>query len=165
MRPPKKIALDNLLILGNPTLDDERYNLPAAESEVKMLAALLPKSELLIRQVASETAFKKLAGRYSYLHIASHGEFNTDGALDSRLLLAKDSQNDGSLTVRELYDLRLDAALATLSACETGLGKEMGGDDLIGLTRGFLYAGANNVVASLWPVSDEATALLMEGLL
>jgi CHAT domain-containing protein len=163
LRPQRKHALDNLLILGNPALDDQQYDLPAAEREAKVLAALLPRSEILIRQAASETAFKKLAGSFRYLHIASHGEFNSDGALDSRLLLARDDQNDGSLTVRELYDLRLDAALVTLSACETGLGQAMGGDDLVGLTRGFLYAGSNNIVASLWAVSDEETALLMKG--
>ena len=163
LRPQRKLPLENILILGNPALDDQQYDLPAAEREARLLAGLLPRSEILIRQGASESAFKKLAGRFTYLHIASHGEFNADGALDSRLLLARDDQNDGSLTVREIYDLRLNAALVTLSACETGLGKAMSGDDLVGLARGFLYAGSNNIVASLWAVSDEETALLMKG--
>ena len=77
------------------------------------------------------------------------------------MLLAKDSANDGTLTVGELYSMRLNADLVTLSACETGLGKIANGDDVVGLTRGFLYAGSRSIVASLWKVDDEATAYLM----
>ena len=69
--------------------------------------------------------------------------------------------NDGRLSVGELYAMDLNAELVTLSACETGLGKLASGDDVVGLTRGFMYAGAKTIVASLWPVSDEATAYLM----
>ena len=98
---------------------------------------------------------------FKYLHIASHGTFNADSPLTSALLLAKDSTNDGTLTVGELYSMRLNADLVTLSACETGLGKIANGDDVVGLTRGFLYAGSRSIVASLWKVDDEATAYLM----
>ena len=86
---------------------------------------------------------------------------NTKKPLDSALLLAEDDTNDGKLTVGELYSLRLNADLVTLSACETGLGQINSGDDVVGLTRGFLYAGTSSVVASLWQVDDEATSQLM----
>ena len=66
------------------------------------------------------------------------------------------------LTVGELYSMNLNADLVTLSACETGLGKVANGDDVVGLTRGFLFAGARSIVASLWSVDDKATAMLME---
>ena len=82
--------------------------------------------------------------------------------MQSSLLLAKDDSNDGHLTVSEIYDLDLNADLVTLSACETGLGKINNGDDVIGLNRGFLYAGANTIISSLWQVSDAATADLMQ---
>jgi len=94
--------------------------------------------------------------------LASHGTFDSKNPLDSALLLSKDSANDGRLTVGELYDLRLNADLVTLSACETALGKVAHGDDVVGFTRGFFYAGASSIVSSLWKVNDEATSLLMQ---
>ena len=95
------------------------------------------------------------------LHFATHGKFNADAPLDSGLYLAKGEEADGVLTVGDLYTLRFDADLVTLSACETGLGRVANGDDVIGLTRGFLYAGARSIVASLWEVDDSATGQLM----
>jgi CHAT domain-containing protein len=99
---------------------------------------------------------------FSRLHFASHGKFRSDEPLGSGLLLAKDADNDGLLTVGELYSMQLDADLVTLSACETGLGKVANGDDVVGLTRGFLFAGSRSIVASLWSVDDRATATLMK---
>ena len=81
--------------------------------------------------------------------------------LQSALLLAPDAQYNGMLSVNKIYSLNLDADLVTLSACETGLSKIANGDDLVGLTRGFLYAGSSSIVASLWKVDDLATAQLM----
>jgi CHAT domain-containing protein len=81
--------------------------------------------------------------------------------LSSGLFLARGSEADGVLTVGDLYSLHWDADLVTLSACETGLGRVANGDDVIGLTRGFLYAGARSIVASLWQVDDAATERLM----
>jgi CHAT domain-containing protein len=161
IEPRRTKQLDDMLIFGNPDLGSADMDLPGAEVEAKMISGLVRKSEVLSRTKASESHFKRFAGAVNYLHVASHGQFNSDNPLDSRLLLAPDGENDGSLTVRELYDLHLQADLITLSACETGLGKAMSGDDLVGLTRGFLYAGSSNIVASLWQVDDEATAELM----
>jgi CHAT domain-containing protein len=68
---------------------------------------------------------------------------------------------DGFLKLQDIYDMKLRADLVVLSGCETGLGEEINGEDLVGLTRGFMYAGASRVVASLWSISDLATATLM----
>lgn len=106
-------------------------------------------------------AFTKYGSGFSYIHFATHGQFNPDSPLKSALLLAPDSESNGMLTADKLYSLKLDADLVTLSACETGLSKIANGDDLVGLTRGFLYAGCNSIVASLWKVDDLATATLM----
>ena len=75
--------------------------------------------------------------------------------------LARDSESDGRLTIDRLYSTKLDADPVTLSACETGLSKIANGDDLVGLTRGFLYAGSSSIVASLWEVNDFTTSELM----
>ena len=163
--PPRRAGAGvSVLVLGNPDLGSAEFDLPDAQVEAEKLARALPHSKLLLRKAATETAFKQQAGKYPLVHVASHGEFNADRPLTSALLLAKDSANDGQLTVAELYSVKLDADLVTLSACETGLGKVASGDDVVGLSRGFLFAGTRSIVASLWKVPDQATSYLMEQL-
>jgi len=154
--PNAKTGKGTFLAFGNPTGD-----LPGAEQEVRALGRQVQSAHTLLNSNATETAFKEHAGGYDILHIASHGEFNVEQPLASRLLLAPDTQNDGNLTVAELYDQKIDAELVILSACETGLGEIENGDDVIGLNRGFLFAGAESIVSSLWTVDDEATKQLM----
>lgn len=150
-----------ILAFGNPDLGDPRYDLKFAEEEAKAIVQTVPGSRAVLRKQASEAMLRKNADGFSYLHFATHGEFNADAPLNSALLLAKDGEGDGLLTVGKLYSMRLDIDLATLSACETGLGKVANGDDVVGLTRGFLFAGASTIVSSLWQVDDQATSDLM----
>jgi CHAT domain-containing protein len=150
-----------VLAFGNPDLGDPRFDLKFAQEEALAIAQKVPQSRALLRKEASEAAFRQYAAGFSTLHFATHGEFHGDAPLRSALLLAKDGDSDGLLTVGKLYSTRIAADLVTLSACETGLGKVASGDDVVGLTRGFLYAGASTVVASLWKVDDRATAALM----
>lgn len=151
-----------LLALGNPDLNDPRLDLAFAEGEAKLVGSLYPKSRVLLRKDASESNFKQAGNVFTRIHFATHGKFQADEPLKSGLYLAKDADDDGVLTVGELYSMTLDADLVTLSACETGLGKVANGDDVVGLTRGFLYAGSRSIVASLWSVDDKATAALMQ---
>ena len=151
-----------LLVLGNPDLGDPKLDLGFAEGEARALATIVPDSRLLVRKEASETNFRKAGSAFSRVHFATHGKFQADDPLSSGLYLARDGENDGVLTVGELYSMSLNADLVTLSACETGLGKIANGDDVVGLTRGFLYAGSRSIVASLWSVDDRATAELMK---
>lgn len=162
LRPVLQQKDGRLLALGNPDLDDPKLDLAFAEDEAKRVASLYPSSRVLLRKEASESNFKKAGGVFSRIHFASHGKFQADEPLKSGLYLAKDADNDGILTVGELYSMNLEADLVTLSACETGLGKIASGDDVVGLTRGFLYAGSRSIVASLWSVDDKATATLMQ---
>ena len=104
-------------------------------------------------------------GQYRYLHFATHGVLDTERADLSALLLSLVDESgkpqDGFLRAYDIYNLSLSAELVVLSACQTGLGKEYKGEGLVGLTRGFMYAGAARVVVSLWNVNDRATSELM----
>lgn len=103
---------------------------------------------------------------YRVLHFATHGLLNNTSPELSGLVLSlvdeEGTPQDGFLRLHEIYNLELEADLVVLSACQTALGKDIKGEGLIGLTRGFMYAGADGVVASLWKVEDRATAELMK---
>jgi len=154
--PPKSI-----LLLGNPQLDSEALNLPYSEIEIDNAATFFPDSLKLSHKEASETNLKNKASSYDVLHFATHATFDNDEPFNSSLLLASDESNDGKLTVEEIYQLQLKPSLVVLSACETGLGKYSAGDEIIGFYRAFMYAGAKSIIATLWPVSDEATSFLI----
>jgi CHAT domain-containing protein len=102
---------------------------------------------------------------YRYVHFATHGYIDSERPDLSAIVLSLVDEHgqpeDGFLRAHEIYNLDLPAELVVLSACETGLGKEIKGEGLVGLTRGFMYAGARRVVVSLWNVNDKATAELM----
>jgi CHAT domain-containing protein len=151
-----------ILVLGNPDLGDANYDLPGAEAEARAIKSIWPGAIVLTRSAATKSAFG--GGRdFRMIHVAAHGLFESDQPLASRILLSPSGNDDGRLTAGDLYGIRLDAELVTLSACETGMGAVLSGDDVVGLTRGLLYAGAGNVLASLWPVSDAETTFLMAG--
>ncbi|HTG95121.1 MAG TPA: CHAT domain-containing protein, partial [Pyrinomonadaceae bacterium] len=103
--------------------------------------------------------------QYRIIHFATHAVINQARPQLSALVLsrvnAKGEQQDGLLFLHDIYDLQLNADIVVLSACQTGFGKNIKGEGLISLTRGFMYAGAKRVVASLWKVDDSATATLM----
>jgi CHAT domain-containing protein len=105
---------------------------------------------------------------YRYVHFATHGYLDTTRAGLSAIVLSLVDQQgkplDGFLRVHDIYNLNLPAELVVLSACETGLGKDVKGEGLDGLTRAFMYAGARRLIVSLWNVNDKATAALMQRL-
>lgn len=157
----KPATARDMLLLGNPDLGDASMDLPGAEAEARAIKGIWPNSTVLMRKAATKGALTKAGQLFRVIHVAAHGEFQGEQPLNSRLLLAPEGTDNGQLTAGDLYGLRLHADLVTLSACETGLGKVLSGDDVVGLTRGFLFAGANSIVASLWPVSDDETKFLM----
>jgi len=150
-----------VLALGNPDLDDPKMSLQFAEVEAKQIKTLYPQSTVLLEKEATELKAKALSPQNDIIHLATHAELNENDPLSSAVLLAKSDMEDGRLEVREIFGMDLKANLVVLSACETGLGKLSSGDELVGLTRAFIYAGTPSVVASLWSVDDSSTAQFM----
>lgn len=143
--------------------------LVSSRIEARNISALLPRSEadLFVDFDASrEKVTEGELDRYEILHFATHGLVDTSRPEYSSLVLSlfdsAGSRRDGFLRLSHVYNLDLDSELVVLSACQTALGKDVRGEGLVGLTRGFFYAGAKRVVASLWKVDDAATAEFMK---
>jgi CHAT domain-containing protein/tetratricopeptide (TPR) repeat protein len=142
--------------------------LPFTRKEAQAILALVPQRERLAAldfAASKVTIFKPELGQYRYVHIATHGLSNSLRPELSGIVLSlvdeRGADQDGFLRAHEVFDLRLPAEMVVLSGCQTGLGKEIKGEGLVGLTRGFMYAGAARVMASLWEVNDQATSHLM----
>jgi len=149
---------------GLGTLDRLLYT----RREAEVIAALVPASQRLLALGGDARRARVLdgaLGAYRILHFATHGVVDSRNPALSGLILAQlDAEGrvlDGFLGLHDVSNLELKAELVVLSACRTALGKQIRGEGLIGLTRGFMYAGVPRVVASLWQVRDEATAKLM----
>jgi CHAT domain-containing protein len=136
--------------------------------EAGALAALLPAGRA--RTALDFAASRQLAisgelGRYRRVHFATHGLLDDVHPELSGIVLSlvdeRGREQDGFLRLHDIYELDLGAELVVLSACQTGLGKEVAGEGLLGLNRAFFYAGAPRVVSTLWKVDDRATAELM----
>jgi CHAT domain-containing protein len=154
----------DLFAAGNP--DTGLDPLPAAEVEVNEVSAIFEKKLVLIGRQATKTSVKSQGPRYDLVLLSTHGEMIESNPLKSNLRFTPSERNDGKLTVSEIFDMEIKANLVTLSACETALVKGETedfpqGDDLVGLSRAFIHAGAPSVVASLWKVSDDSTVQLM----
>jgi CHAT domain-containing protein len=150
-----------------------------AQQRLQRLIFSRREADVIIELAGAEASFKALdfaanrattlgsnLSQYRIIHFATHGLLNSQHPELSGIVLSLfDEQGraqDGFLRLHDIYNMRLASDLVVLSACKTGLGKEIKGEGLVGLTRGFLYAGAPRVVASLWKVDDRATAELMK---
>ncbi len=143
--------------------------LPESRKEVEQIASLYaPKAVAYLGSDATEERARSIGKDVPLIHFACHAVINERFPLDSALVFTipehpKEGQDNGLLQAWEIFEkVRIDADLVTLSACDSGLGKEMAGEGLIGLTRAFQYAGARSVLASLWKVEDKSTAELMK---
>jgi tetratricopeptide (TPR) repeat protein len=131
--------------------------IPNVADEARAVASHLPGAEVLSGARATTSAIREKATGCGILHLACHGMFRADNPMFSSLRL-----HDGWLTATEVLQLDLDGTIVTLSACESARNQVLAGDELVGLARGFLGAGASTLVASLWLVQDETTAWMME---
>ena len=152
---------ERALVMGNPSLGDQAYNLRFAEREAREVARVYPKSEVYLKEQASKPKAVSLSPNFEMLHFAVHAELNEADPMSSALLLAGEGKDDGRLRVGEIFSLNLKAAMVVLSACETGLGKLSSGDEMVGLTRSFIYAGTPSIITTLWKVNDRASYELM----
>jgi CHAT domain-containing protein/tetratricopeptide (TPR) repeat protein len=167
-------------MLAKLTRGDDFAELPGTQVEIARLAGLFDAQAVtaLTRAQASEQRLDQLRRddklkQFRYLHFATHGQANNVRAFDSALILTRPTKTpepragepylDGRLTAAEVLEYwKLDAELVTLSACDSGLGRQGGGDGLLGFAQSFLLAGSRSVCLSLWQVDDTATALLMD---
>ena len=165
----KPIEGKDTLIVGNPTMPflapkigetpQQLIPLPGAEIEANAISKLL-KTEPLIGKKATEATVVKRLPQARFVHLATHGLFDDIQGLNSGIALTPSGKDDGLLTASEILDLKLNAELVVLSACDTGRGR-LTGDGVIGLSRSLISAGVPSVLVSLWSVPDAPTALLM----
>jgi len=183
----RKRAVKNLLAFGDPSFQNEQnqgiadwvhamipfksilrmeqfVSLPFSELEVKAIAKDFPEATIFLHADATEEMFKKKSPDYQYIHLATHNIADDQQPMYSKIVFAQQEhgEEDGFLQTYEVFNLNLHADLVALSGCSTGLGRLRRGEGLMGMSRAFLYAGAENLLVSLWPVNDESTAELME---
>jgi CHAT domain-containing protein/Tfp pilus assembly protein PilF len=163
-----------LFAFGDPLYEDTLYNshvkfhrLEFSGKEIENIASFFPEgyAEIYLRNKATEENLKRnnSLNTFNYIHFATHGLINEDKPDLSSLVITSEinSGEDGFLQASEIFNLKLNADLVVLSACQTGLGKLVRGEGMVGLTRAFMYAGTPSVVVSLWSVSDFSTSILM----
>ncbi|HYX30338.1 MAG TPA: CHAT domain-containing protein [Pyrinomonadaceae bacterium] len=163
---------NSLIAFGNPVIGKDEQGkadlcpLPEAENEVGSIAktARVETQKVFIGRDASEKTFKTLAPSFSLIHLATHGVLDNRNPLYSHLLLTRtegDVENDGLLEAREIMDMKLDADLAVLSACDTANGRIAPGEGVMGMSWAFFVAGTRSMLVSQWKVNSSSTSQLM----
>jgi CHAT domain-containing protein len=145
------VTTGKALVLAVP---DERA--PFIQDEARNVAAALGGARLFMGEEATEQQLRAYGPESQFIHIATHGYFRQDNPMFSSIRLGS-----SLLSLFDIYQLRLNAELVTLSGCGTGMNVVIGGDELIGLVRGLLFAGAQTLMVSLWEVHDQSTAEFM----
>jgi CHAT domain-containing protein len=157
-----------LVAFGDPVYGNKFNRLEYSGKEIESIAALFPETlvKTYTREAATEENAKneQMLSEYRYLHFATHGIVDETNPGSSGLVMSQENNmvEDGILRADEISGLALHASLVVLSACQTGMGKMIRGEGMIGLSRSFMYAGIPSVVMSLWSVSDQSTSILMK---
>jgi len=160
---------ERLLSVGNPVFDRSAFpllrDLPSARKEAESIAQYYGAHQILCGEKATKIKVRAEMEKSDIIHLALHSVGDSDSALRSKLILAKDSEGNeagGTIQAYEIYRLRLASArLVVLSGCTTGIERYLGGEGMMGISRSFIARGVPIVVASLWPVDSESTAELM----
>lgn len=152
-------ALQEVLVLGNPTMPESFAPLPGAEQEAIEIAELF-QTPAITGSNGTKKVIENRMLQARIIHLATHGSFDDVRGLGSAIALAPSGNDNGLLTAEEILKLTLNAELVVLSACNTGRGR-LTGDRVIGLSRSFISAGVPSVIVSLWAIPDSPTAELM----
>ncbi|WP_313941293.1 MULTISPECIES: CHAT domain-containing protein [Calothrix] len=167
----QRVSGNQALVMGNPTMPSvapkigetpqQLTPLPGAEKEAKDIAQLL-NTKAIIGKDATKAAFIQKLPQARFIHLATHGLLDDFKGLGvpGAVALAPDGKDNGLLTANEILDLKINAELVVLSACDTAQGK-LTGDGVIGLSRALISAGAPSVIVTLWSIPDSPSALLM----
>lgn len=162
--------MKSLLNFSSVSINGKNFSaLKYSENELKTIVKFYSENNLpsvgYFHKNADEARFKNQSGNATVIHVATHGIVNAENPALSGLIFAQpnapSTTEDGILYASETYNLNLNANLIVLSSCESGLGKLVNGEGVLALTRGFLYAGARNIIHSLWKVNDKHTSELM----
>ncbi|OGR19763.1 MAG: hypothetical protein A2X81_12805 [Desulfobacterales bacterium GWB2_56_26] len=160
----KTVKDDNGLVFGDPVspVEVQAPALPYAREEAVNVSLNRANAKMFLGMKATETRLKELAPTSKWIHIASHAFFDDVDPMKSAIILSADEKNDGFLSANELFVMDLSKTdMLVLSACETGVGKVVKGDEYFGLIRGFQYAGVSAIVSTLWKIEDKTSASLM----
>lgn len=160
----QQVGRQQALVVGNPIMPLQLPQLPGAEQEAKAIAALLHTQAIIGTQATKKVIVQQMPNA-RWIHLATHGILDDQQGLASAIALAPNGtgeKTDGLLTADEILNLKLNAELVVLSACDTGRGR-ITGDGVIGLSRSLITAGVPSVLVSLWAVPDAPTASLMQG--
>jgi len=149
-----------VLAVANPAVGRRAYELPFTEKEALSIGRDFNRVRKMLGKGATESNVIETAPGSDIIHIGAHGRFDEVNPLLSSLVLAPDEREDGNLELHEVTGLKLNARLVTLSACQSGLGTLKAADELVSLSRAFMYAGTNAILSTLWRVDDVSTALL-----
>ena len=160
---------EKIMICANAKYPESWNELKFAEEEAQEIKNIFPNTVIKIRDEATESFVKNSSREFNIVHLATHGILHPDTPLDSKILLSPDDVNDGYLTVHEIFNSNIKTSLVILSACESGkfssftspATKQLPyGDDVVGLTRAFIYAGTPFIISSLWEINDKSTKYL-----
>jgi CHAT domain-containing protein len=161
-REKERTPTAGALAVGNPDLEDPTLNLRYAEREAREVGRFFPEATVLVGKEATKAQTRRYMDSESLIHLATHADLDGDDPLGSALLLRRAGGDTGRLEVQEVFGLDLHASLVILSACDTSLGKLTQGDEVVGLTRAFIYAGTPSVISTLWMVDDRSSYELMQ---
>lgn len=159
--PRPFVAQFSACVVGDPELGGILPQLPGAREEAQSVAAFYQVSPLLGVDATEKKLRDSIGSGVKVLHLATHGIFDAKAPLASALYLSKEGKAF-SLTAHSLFENPIPAQTVIMSACATGMGKIMSGDDLLGLSRSFYLGGATAILSSLWPIEDDGTKLFME---